>query len=232
MTVPWLDLATGEIKEAQIFVGALGASQFIFAEATSSQKIPDWVQSHIRMWEYFGGVSVMVVPDNLRSGVTKSHLYDPDINANYQHLGEYYGFAIVPARIIEPKDKAKVENAVGIIERQILAAMRDLTFTSIAEINTAIQPRLLTLNNQLFQKMKTSRRVLFDTIDKPALKPLPAEKYQYAEWCHAKIHIDYHFIFDDHFYSVPYKYIHHEVEIRSTSTIVHHDFYNILKINV
>ena len=220
MTVPWLDLATGEIKEAQIFVGALGASQFIFAEATSSQKIPDWVQSHIRMWEYFGGVSVMVVPDNLRSGVTKSHLYDPDINANYQHLGEYYGFAIVPARIIEPKDKAKVENAVGIIERQILAAMRDLTFTSIAEINTAIQPRLLTLNNQLFQKMKTSRRVLFDTIDKPALKPLPAEKYQYAEWCHAKIHIDYHFIFDDHFYSVPYKYIHHEVEIRSTSTTV------------
>jgi transposase len=220
MTVPWLDTTTGEVMEAQIFVGALGASQFIFAEATSSQKIPDWVQSHIRMWEYFGGVSVMVVPDNLRSGVTKSHRYDPDINANYQHLGEYYGFAIVPARIIEPKDKAKVENAVGIVERQILAAIRDLTFTSIAEINEAIRPRLLTLNNQSFQKMKTSRRVLFNTVDQPALKPLPAEKYQYAEWCHAKIHIDYHFIFDDHFYSVPYKYIHQEVELRATSTTV------------
>ena len=116
-----------------------------------------------------------------------------------------------------PKDKAKVDNAVGIVERQILAAIRDLTFASIAEINTAIQPRLLTLNNQSFQKMKTSRRVLFDTVDKPALKPLPAEKYQFFEWCHAKIHIDYHFVFDDHFYSVPYKYIHHEVENRATT---------------
>lgn len=220
MTVPWLDTTTGEIMEAQIFVGALGASQFIFAEATASQKIPDWVQSHIRMWEYFGGVSVMVVPDNLRSGVSKSHRYDPDINANYQHFGEYYGFAIVPARIIEPKDKAKVENAVGIVERQILAAIRDLTFSSIAEINAAIRPRLIVLNNQPFQKMKISRHELLETVDKPALKPLPAEKYQYAEWEHAKIHIDYHFRFDDHFYSVPYKHIHHEVEIRSSSMTV------------
>ena len=160
--------------EAQIFVGALGASQFIFAEATATQTIPDWVQSHIRMWDYFGGVSTMVVPDNLKSGVTKAHRYDPDVNVHYQHLGEYYGFAIVPARIIEPKDKAKVENAVGIIERQILAAIRDITFTSITEINAAVQPRLAALNNQPFQKMKTSRRVLFDTVDKPALKSLPA----------------------------------------------------------
>lgn len=220
MTVPWLDTTTGEIRQAQIFVGALGASQFIFAEATATQKIPDWIQSHVRMWEYFGGVSVMVVPDNLKSGVTNVHLYDPDINANYQHLGEHYRFAIVPARVAEPKDKAKVENAVGIIERQILAAIRDITFTSIAEINAAIKPRLLALNNQSFQKMKTSRKELFETIDKPALKPLPPERYQYAEWNHAKVHIDYHFVFDDHYYSVPYKYIHHKVEIRSTSTTV------------
>ena len=205
MTVPWLNSTTGEIHEAQIFVGSLGASQFTFVEATETQSLPDWIQSHIRMLEYFGGVSTVVVPDNLKSGVKKSHRYDPDINANYQHVSEHYGFAIVPARIYEPKDKAKVENAVGCVERQILAPMRHITFTSIAEINAAIKKRLAAFNEQSFQKMKTSRRELFETIDKPALKPLPLEKYQYAEWQHAKIHIDYHFVFDDHYYSVPFQ---------------------------
>jgi transposase len=94
MTVPWINPATGEIHEAQIFVGALGASQFMFVEATATQQIPDWIQSHVRMWEHFGGVSEIVVPDNLKSGVTKAHHYDPDINANYQHLSEHYGFAV------------------------------------------------------------------------------------------------------------------------------------------
>jgi transposase len=167
------------------------------------------------MWEYFGGVSKVVVPDNLKSGVTKSHRYDPDINVNYQHMSEHYGTAIVPARAAEPKDKAKVENAVGCIERQILAPLRHMTFTSIAEINAQIKPRLMTFNQQSFQKMETSRQKLFEEVDKPALKPLPIEKYKYAVWKHAKVHIDYHFIFEDHYYSVPHKYIHHEVEIRS-----------------
>lgn len=220
MTVPWIDPTTGEIHEAQIFVGCLGASQFTFIEATATQSLPDWIQSHIRMWEYFGGVSNIVVPDNLKSGVTKAHRYDPDVNANYQLLGEHYGFAIVPTGISAPKHKAKVENAVGIIERQILAAIRHITFTSIAEINAAIKPRLVAFNQQSFQKMKTSRLALFESVDKPALKVLPKERYQYAEWQRAKIHIDYHFIFDDHYYSVPYKYIHKEVEIRATSTTV------------
>lgn len=220
MTVPWIDPTTGEIQEAQIFVGCLGASQFMFVEATSTQKLPDWIQSHVRMWEYFGGVSEMVVPDNLKSGVTKADRYDPDINANYQLLGEHYGFAIVPARVNEAKDKAKVENAVGIVERQILAALRHITFTSIAQINVAIKPRLLALNQQAFQKMKLSRKDLFETIDKPALKTLPPEKYNYAQWQKAKIHIDYHFVFDDHYYSVPYKHIHHQVELRATAMVV------------
>jgi len=220
MTVQWIDPTTGEIHEAQIFVGSLGASQFTFAEATATQSLPDWIQSHIRMWEYFGGVSKVVVPDNLKSGVTKAHRYDPDVNVNYQHVGEHYGFAIVPARIYEAKDKAKVENAVGCIERQILAPMRHMTFTSIAEINAAIKPRLAAFNQKSFQKMKTSRKALFEAVDKPVLKPLPLEKYQYAEWQHAKIHIDYHFVFDDHYYSVPYKYIHHEVEVRATANTV------------
>ena len=220
MIVPWINPTTGEIHEAQIFVGALGASQFMFVEATATQQLPDWIQSHVNMWEYFSGVSEIVVPDNLLSDVTKAHHYDPDINANYQHLSEHYGFAIVPARVAEPKDKAKVENAVGIIERQILAALRHTTFTSMGEINAAIKPRLQVLNAQSFQKMKTSRLELFESVDKPALKPLPKERYHYAEWINAKIHIDYHFVFDDHYYSVPYQFIHHAVQIRATNKIV------------
>lgn len=220
MTVSWLDTTTGEIHEAQIFVGCLGASQFTFAEATATQSLPDWIQSHARMWEYFGGISKVVVPDNLKSGVTKAHRYDPDVNANYQLLGEHYGFAIVPARIYEAKDKAKVENVVGCIERQILAPLRHLTFTSIAEINAAIRPRLSIFNQQSFQKMKTSRFALYNEVDKPALNPLPAEKYQYVEWQRVKIHIDYHFVFDDHYYSVPYKYIHQEVEVRASAKTI------------
>jgi transposase len=229
MTVPWMDPLTGEIHEAQIFVGCLGASQFTFVEATATQQLPDWIQSHIRMWEYFGGVSKIVVPDNLKSGVTKSHRYDPDINVNYQHVGEHYGFAIVPARVYEPKDKAKVENVVGCVERQILAPLRDITFTSLTDINAAIKSGVDAFNKKSFQKMKTSRQALFDEVDKPALKPLPLDKYHYAEWHHAKVHIDYHFAFDDHYYSVPYKLIHHEVDVRVTAKIVE-CYYNGVRI--
>jgi len=220
MKMPWLNPATGEINEAEIFVGCLGASQYIYSEATATQQLPDWIQSHIHMFEYFGGVSEIVVPDNLKSGVTHAHRYDPDINTNYQHFGEHYGVAIIPARAAEPKDKAKVENAVGIVERQILAPLRHMTFTSIGEINASIAKRLIVLNNQSFQKMKTSRRELFETIDKPVLKPLPPARYQYAVWKKAKIHIDYHFVFDDHYYSVPYQHSRHVVELRATAKTV------------
>jgi len=220
MTMQWIDISTGEIHEAQIFVGALGASQFIFAHASASQQLQDWIDAHIKMWEYFGGVSEIVVPDNLKSGVTKAHRYDPDINPNYQHLSVHYGFAIVPARSREPKDKAKVESAVGIVCKQILAALRHMTFSSIGEINAAIKPKLEALNNQLFQKMNVSRRELFETLDKPALKSLPPQRYHYAQWANAKIHIDYHFVLDKHFYSVPYQYIHHQVQIRATAKTV------------
>lgn len=218
MRVPWLDAVTGEIHEAQIFVAALGASQLTFVEATATQQLPDWITSHVHMFEYFQGVTSQVVPDNLLSGVSKAHRYDPDINPNYQWLGEYYGCAIVPARVAKPKDKSKVENAVLCIERQILAPLRHQTFLSIGEINAAIKPRLEAFNHQRMQKMNVSRRELYETIDKPALKPLPAQRYQYAEWKKAKVHIDYHVVFDDHYYSVPYQYIHQPVEIRATSS--------------
>ena len=222
----WIDSFTGEIHYAEIFVGALGASQLIYCEATKTQTLPDWISSHVNMWEYFGGVSEIVVPDNLKSGVTKAHRYDPDINVNYQRFSEHYGFAIVPARIVEPKDKAKVECAVGIVTRQIIAVLRKRTFTSVAEINAAIKPLLSKINHQPFQKMKTTRFELFESVDKPALKPLPKERYYFEEWNKAKIHIDYHFVFDDHYYSVPHQYLQKPVDIRSTAKTVECFFEN------
>ena len=219
MRLEWIN-ANGEILPAEIFVGCLGASQLIYVEATATQQLQDWISSHINMFEFFGGVTEITVPDNLRSGVTKAHRYDPDINANYQHFAEHYGTAIVPARVFSPKDKAKAENAVGIVERQILAPLRNITFMSIAEINAELRSRTFVLNHQQFQKMKTSRWQLFEEIDKPALKQLPPARYQYALWKKAKINIDYHFVFEDHYYSVPYKYIGKKVEIRTTTKIV------------
>ena len=220
MTVPWLELATGEIHDAQVFVASLGASQYTFVEATASQQLADWIGSHVRMWNFLGGVSKIVVPDNLKAGVTRAHCYDPDINRNYQHVGEHYHFAIVPARPSKPKDKAKVENAVGCIERQILAPLRDMTFTSIAEINIAIRPLLEKFNHQRFQKMDTSRKALFEEVDKPALQPLPDYPYEYAIWKKAKVNVDYHFAYENHYYSVPYKLLHQEIELRATSQVI------------
>jgi transposase len=216
MTMEWLSLDTGEVKEAQIFVGCLGASQLTFAEAVESQGLPHWIASNIRMFEFFGGVSEILVPDNLKSGVTNSHCYDPDINTNFQLFGEHYGVAIVPARPSSPRDKAKVENAVGCVERQILAKLRDQTFTSIAEINAAIKPLLKNFNHQPLQKMDVSRWQLYETIDLPALKSLPARRFEYAQWKKARVNIDYHFTFDHHHYSVPFRYIQKKVEIRAT----------------
>lgn len=219
-TMEWINPATGEIYSAQIFVGALGASQYLYVEATQTQSLPDWLSSHIHMFEYFGGVSEIVVPDNLKAGVDKAHRYDPDINQNYQHFGEHYGFAIVPARVRAPKDKAIVENAVGIVTRQILAPLRHVTFTSLSELNAAIKARLKDLNHQPFQKLNTTRSALFEKLDKPALKPLPCARYHYADWAKAKVHIDYHFQFEKHCYSVPYQYIQQGVEIRASAKTV------------
>jgi len=216
MTMEWIDPNTGEIHQAQVFVGTLGASSFTYVEATATQTVPDWIGSHIRLWEYFGGVSEIVVPDNLKAAVTKAHRYDPDINANYQHVSEHYGFAIVPARAYKPKDKAKVENAVGCVERQLIAPLRHRTFTSLSEINEALQEGLLVFNQRRFQKMNTSRQALFEELDKPALKPLPKERYQYATWQRATVNIDYHIVFDKHYYSVPYQYLQQEVWLRAT----------------
>jgi len=181
-TIPILDAVTGEISRATIFVAALGASHFTYAEATRDQTLPNWIGSHVRAFEFFGGVTELIVPDNLRAGVSKSHRYEPLLNFTYQDMANHYGVAIMPARVRKPKDKAKVEGAVLIVERWILACLRNQTFFNIEELNAAIRPLLQRYNQRPFKKLSGCRQSQFELLDKPALKPLPATAYVYAEW--------------------------------------------------
>ena len=219
-TVSIVDPKTGEITEAQIFLATLGASNYTFAEASLSQDLPSWIKSHVHAFEFFGGVAEILVPDNLKSGVTNPCRYEPDINPTYQDLAEHYGTTVIPARSRRPKDKAKVESAVFVAERWILAALRNHTFFSLAELNRAIAEKLHDLNNRKFQKLNTTRRQLFETIDRPALKPIPSRPYEYAEWKRARVNIDYHIEIDRHYYSVPYQLAREQVDVRLTSSTV------------
>ena len=219
-TVPVIDPATGEVTEAAVFIAALGASSYTFAEASPSQELPFWILSHVRAFEFLGGVPEILVPDNLKSGVTKPCRYEPDINPTYHELAEHYGTAVIPARVRRPKDKAKVESAVFLAERWILAALRNHTFFSLDELNRAIAAQLEQLNNRPFQKLDTTRRELFETIDKPALKPLPPTCYELAQWKKARVNIDYHIELDRHYYSVPYQLAKQQVDVRFTATTV------------
>ena len=218
--VPIIDRRTGEIKEAEIFVAVMGASNYTYAEATWSQQLPDWVGSHVRAFSYLGGVPELVVPDNLRSGVHKAHRYEPDLNPTYADLAKHYGVTILPARAGRPRDKGKVENGVLVVERWILAALRHRQFFSLAELNATIQPLLAKLNTRPFRKLPGCRQSQFEQLDQPALKPLPATPYQYAEWKKARVHIDYHIELDGHYYSVPYKLAKQQLDIRFTQQIV------------
>jgi transposase len=219
-TMPVVDPSTGEVKEAQIFVATLGASNYTYAEATWTQSLPDWIASHIRAWEFIQGVTELTIPDNIKQGVTAASYYEPDLNRTYHDLSLYYGTAILPARVRKPKDKAKVENGVQGVEQRILAPLRHRTFFSLAELNQAIRELLIEYNERPFQKLPGSRRTLFETVDKPALKPLPERRYEYAEWKKAAVNIDYHVEVDGRYYSVPYQLVRQRVEVRLTSTIV------------
>lgn len=219
-TVAIVDQTTGEVRQAQIFVAALGASNYIFIEATWSQGLADWVGSHVRAFEFLGGVTVAVVPDNLKSGISKACYYDPEINPTYQEMASHYGVVVLPARIREPRDKAKVETAVQIVERQILARLRNHTFFCLAELNREIRKLLVELNSKPFQKLSGSRQSMFATVDRPALKPLPSLPYQFAEWKKATVHIDYHLEVDGHYYSVPYQLVKKQLDVRFTATTV------------
>jgi transposase len=219
-TFPIIDRSTGEITEAQIFIAALGASNYTFAEATVSQELPSWINSHVRAFEFFQGVAEILVPDNLKAGVSSPCRYEPDINPTYQDLAEHYEAVVIPARPGKARDKAKVESAVLVAERWILAALRNHTFFSLQELNKAICEKLPEFNNRKFQKLDTTRSKLFETIDKPALKPLPSRPYEYAEWKKARVNIDYHIEIYLHYYSVPYQLVKEQVDVRVTATTV------------
>lgn len=216
MTIDITDPTTGEIKEAQVFVGTLGASNYTFAEASWTQNLEDWLGSHRRMLEFLGGAPEVIVPDNLKTGVRKASYFEPDINRSYLEFAEHYGLAIIPTRVRKPKDKAKVEKAVQDVEYSILAPLRDRTFFSLAEANEAITKLLSALNKKPFQKLAGSRKSLFEELEKPVLKPLPKAAYILASWKKAKVHPDYHVEVDKHFYSVPHTYAHEKVDIRLT----------------
>ncbi|NIS62491.1 MAG: IS21 family transposase [Proteobacteria bacterium] len=219
-TMEITDPETGEMHQAQIFVATLGASNYTFAEATLCQDLRSWIRSHVHAFEFFHGVTEILTPDNLKDAVTRSCRYEPDLNATYRDLAEHYGAVIIPARVGKARDKAKVESGVLQVERWVLAPLRHRTFFSLRDLNEAIAVQLEILNGRPFEKLEATRRSLFETLDKPALKPLPAHRFTYAEWMRAKVNIDYHIEVDHHYYSVPYQLIHERVDVRLTDTTV------------
>jgi transposase len=215
-----MDATTGEPRPAEIFVAVLGASSYTYVEATWSQQKPDWVGANSRMFAFFGGVTAAVVPDCLKSAVTTASRYDPEINATYQDWAEHYGVAILPARPRHPKDKAKVEVGVQIVQRWILAAVRHRTFFSLAELNDAIADLLVRLNHRPFRKLKSTRASLFAAIDQPALRPLPLTPHEYADFAKTVVPRDYHITYEGHPYSVPSGLVGKTVEIRATASVI------------
>jgi transposase len=217
----WLtEPQTGLRTPVALFVAVLGASNYTYAEATRAADLPAWIGSHVRTFEYLGGVPAALIPDNHKSAVLHPDRYEPDLHPTYLDLATHYGTTILPARVRRPRDKAKVEAAVLVVERWIVAALRHRTFFTLAELNAALWELLEHLNARRFRKLPTSRRALFETLDRPALRPLPPTAYVFAEWKRAGVNIDYHVVLDGHYYSVPYQLVHHAVELRFSATVV------------
>lgn len=215
-----IDPDSGERIPTQLFVGALGASSYTFAWATSSQALPVWLDCHVRMYEYFGGVAALTIPDNLRSGVSRPDRYEAEINPSYRELAQHYNTCVIPARIRKPRDKAKVEAAVLVAQRWLLAALRHRRFYHLNELNAAIGELLVKLNDRVMRHVQQSRRQLFERLDRPALKALPPQPYEYAEWQQVRVNIDYHVSVADHFYSAPYTLIHEPLWCRASHRTV------------
>ncbi len=214
------DPKTGEKRKVEFFIAALGASSYTYAEATLSQTSPDWISSHGRMSEFFRGTTEIWVPDNLKSGVTKADRYEPLLNETYRECANHYGACVIPARALKPRDKAKVEAAVLVAQRWILARLRNRIFTDLNEMNEAIAECLEILNNRKMRHLNKSRLELYEEFDRPALKPLPLARYEFAEWKKARLNIDYHISFDHHHYSSPYQLVHELCDVRATATVV------------
>jgi transposase len=215
-----VDRRTGELVSVELFVGVLGASCFTYAEATESQQLHDWTGAHERMLAYFGGSPAIWVPDQLKTGVTKACRYEPGVNRSYEDLARHHGAVVIPARPRKPRDKAKVEAMVQVAQRWILARLRKRTFFDLVELNEAIWGLLEDLNNRPMQKLGVSRRQLWETVDRSALKPLPAVPYELGVWAKCTVNIDYHVEVDRHLYSVPYQLRGQMLEARSTTAIV------------
>jgi transposase len=215
-----VDAETGEVMDVELFVMVLGASNYTYAEATATQSGADFIDSTVRGFEYFGCVPEIAVPDQLRAAVTGPDRYDPEINPAYAEMAEHYGVAVIPARPGKPRDKAKVEAGVLIAQRWILAVLRNRTFFSLAELNAAIRELLERLNTRRFQKLEGCRRSAFETIDRPAMRPLPAKRFERGEWKKAKVNVDYHVEFDSRYYSVPCALTGTAVDVRATRGVV------------
>ena len=214
------DPATGECRRAKLFVAVLGGSSLTYVEPAFGEDLQTWIGCHVRAFEFFGGCPQVLVPDNLKSGVTKAHRYEPTINPTYAELARHYDVAVVPARSRKPRDKAKVEQGVLLAERWILAVLRNRTFFSLGELRDAVKPLVERLNNRPMQKLKKSRRELFEELERSALRPLPTTAYEFAEWAKPRVHIDYHVEFESHHYSVPYLLQGQQLELRATATTV------------
>lgn len=217
-TVAVIDPRSGEILTAQVFVATLGASKYAYAEATWTQTLPDWIGSNIRMLEFFGAVPSLWIPDNLKAAIRKACRYEPEATSTYHDCARHYGAAILPARPFHAKDKAAVEMSVLVVQRWILARLRNRQFFSLRELNLAIAQLLTDLNRRPFKKLPGCRASVFESIDRPAMKLLPPTRYEYAEWSKAKVGIDYHAEADRHYYSVPHTLVGDYVMVRLTDT--------------
>lgn len=219
-TIPVHDALTGEVFQAQIFVASLGASSYTYAEATRSQDLADWIGAHVRTFRFLGGCPEIVTPDNLRSAVNRAHRYEPDINRSYQEMAVHYAIAIVPARPRAPKDKGTVEANVALVERWILARLRHETFLSLADLNRRIAELVTWVNARPFRRLAASRRSLFEDLDRPALRPLPAADYSHADWAYVRVPPDYHVVVEHHHYSVPYQLVGLQIEVRLSTNVI------------
>ncbi|MHB1463485.1 MAG: IS21 family transposase [Armatimonadota bacterium] len=219
-TMPITDIKTGEIKPAYVFVSCLGSSSLIYTEGTENMQEANWISSHIRALEFYGGSPEVIVPDNTKTAVKTPDRYEPDINPIFHDMASHYGCAVIPARVRKPKDKARVEKSVQVVETMILGPLRNRVFFSIHELNAALWEGLERVNAQKMQRLGVSRRELYEEIEKSALIPLPETRYAFREWANAKVGYNYHIWFGKHYYSVPYRHAGKEIDVKASSTLV------------
>ncbi len=219
-TIPVQDRSTGERREAHLFVACLGASQYTWAEVTWGQTLPEWIEAHVDALEFFGGSAEILVPDNTKTGVKSPCRYEPELNPTYAEMARHYSMAVIPTRVGKARDKAKVENAVLQAERWILARLRHRTFFHLADVNRAVRELLDRLNRRPRKDLGLSRRELYEKLDRPALRPLPAERYRFAQWKKVRVAPDYHVELERHYYSVPYQLIGQQLDLRAAGHTV------------